>query len=171
MIMTKRVQKLLDEFVVLPEHVIVSDPCYKKGTWCAAELTDVLSGKYYVDFYHAEEDSWGGHQFVLVHENYKRGIMPKEFLDIELGIDAGMVGVYPENEFRNDSIVPPTEELYFENELGWYSAIIPHNEKNQKPWKIMQNCFTSESGYGDGVATLFVDRNKDKKIVRIGVKF
>lgn len=165
----KRERTLLNETVTLGKDVIVTDPCYELDTWCNIVLDNVKPGKYHVEFFEAE-DSWDGHAFLLTHEKYKLNVMPREQYAGTLGIDAGMVGIFPLDEFKNDSIVPSGTRFQWKpnDEPGekWYGAMC-----NANPYILLSNCFNSSSGYGDGSAELRVDKNSKGEIYRMAVIF
>lgn len=162
----------LTETITLGKDVVVSDPCYTLGTWCQAVLDNVKPGVYHIDYYKAY-DRWDGHAFVLTHELYKRTAFPKEKHPATLGIDAGMVGVFAKEEYRNDSIISEDHQFTYDwihegEGEKWYSAVIP---LNQDSYRIVGNGINSESGYGDGCAELRIDTNKDGEIYRMAVLF
>ena len=159
----------VDQTITLPAHVIVTDPCYDDKTWCQAHLKNMKPGIYHIDYWKAF-DRWDGHAFVITHENYKRNIMPNKLSKEDIGMDAGMVGVYPIDEFHKDELIPADYEYVygkpFENHDKWYSAVVPKNT-----FRILGTGFTSNSGYGDGSARLYYDMNSKKEIIRIAVLF
>lgn len=164
----------LDKTIRLNNKVVVSDPCYTLDTWCQEVLFNVKPGEYVIEYYKAH-NPFDGHAFCLTHIKHKLGIFPEKVYTKSLGIDAGMVGVFPFEEFRNDSIVPDNHEYKLKvpdfNNPGekWYSAIIP--DWDVCPYRIMSNCFVSESGYGDGCAELRVSTNSKGEVYRIAVVF
>lgn len=164
----------INETVHLNKDVVVSDPCYSLGTWCQAILNNVKPGEYVIEYYKAK-DSGVGHAFCLTHKNYKLSVFPKEHYSVTLGIDSGQVGVFPLEEFRNDSIIPDNHAYFIKvhdiNEPGekWYCGIVPIWWVT--PYRLVKNCFNSESGYGDGVAELRVSTNSKGEIYRIAVIF
>lgn len=161
--------------IELNGKVVVSDPCYTHGTWCATALQNVKPGTWYVESWEAYEDSWDGHMLVVRHESYKEHVFPKKSLDAVLGIDSGQVGIYDMEEFRNDDVVEKLKEAGVDTPIGvleddvWYSYAC--HLGYTPPAKIVGNGVTSTSGYGDGTAQLLVDYNSKGQIIRIGVNF
>ncbi len=162
----------LKETITLGNKVVVSDPCYDLDTWCQGVINNVKPGEYHIDYYNAH-DRWDGHAFCLTHVDYSRGTFPKEHYPASIGMDAGMAGVFPFEEYRNDSIIPKDYQFAYDwmhdgEGERWYSAVIPIDPL---PFRIVGNGFNSESGYGDGEAELRVSTNAIGEIYRIALVF
>jgi hypothetical protein len=152
----------IEQQITLPKDVIISDPCYDLDTWCMIHITHMKPGLYNIDFWKAH-DPWDGHRFIITHVDYKRNVIPKSESKETLGIDAGMVGVYPLHEFKNNDIVL---EEYYDSNKKWYKAQGPIDTYN-----LFANGFISKSGYGDGTARLYYDENANGEVIRIAVLF
>jgi len=85
--------------IKIKDKVIISDPCYKRGTWCMSEQCNMLDGNYN---YYVEEinTDWGDKvkSIEIVHENYKR---PKKwkYKNSLIGVDTGQAGIFCEEIF------------------------------------------------------------------------
>ncbi len=92
--------------IELGETVIVSDPCYTRGTWCHGSLGEVLPGKYNCIVTYSDEGSWGERvsQLTVHHESVKLTQLRKgEVAPFSVGVDSGQAGIfcdsiYPEGE-------------------------------------------------------------------------
>lgn len=84
--------------------VIISDPCYDRGTPCMVEQDNMLEGNYNYYVEESDEGNWGIRvkSIEIVHENYKR---PSKWKLMEgyVGVDSGQAGIFC------DSIYPLEE--------------------------------------------------------------
>jgi hypothetical protein len=154
--------------ITLPKDVIITDPCYSKDTWCQVILHNVKPGRYYIDIYpNSGYDLSNGHAFLLTHENYLRDIHPRKLHKTPLGMDSGQIGVYPLEFYGDESLNLPVKDKYqaYIHKDSWYFA-----HCSEDMWNIINNDFTCDSGYGDGEAELYYDKDGDE-IIRFAVIF
>lgn len=157
--------------IELGNEIIVSDPCYARDSYANDILTNVKVGKWDVESYKAD-DSFDGHILLVTARGYKLGVMPKQKLFIG-GIDSGQAGVYNIDEYNNDDLVSLFKHNNVPNHLDldeWYGYAC-HISEDGVPAKLVGNGVTSESGYGDGVYTTYIDTNTKGEIVRIVLVF
>lgn len=90
--------------IQIKNKVIISDPCYTRGTWCMTEQDNMLEGEYNCYVEESDKKDWGVRikSIEIVHEKYKR---PKQwkFKNSSVGVDSGQAGifcdsVYPEED-------------------------------------------------------------------------
>ncbi|MGO8714965.1 MAG: hypothetical protein ACLQSX_03705 [Smithella sp.] len=140
-------------FEVASGMVIVSDPCYERGTWCAGQLA-------------VKKGAWKA--VVIFRANrvgelraYHNSINPNsvkvwEKQPFEVGVDSGQAGIF-------DDIV------YAPNDDAWYRSCSAITLKALGTG-ILKNGVVSESGYGDGGYTCFT-AEVDGEIVAIKIVF
>lgn len=82
--------------ITLGSKVMVSDPCYKLGTWCQGVLENVLPGKYHCKVAFIDEGTWGIRvsKITVLHKNYLNKTLRVEKCDFEVGVDSGTAGIY-----------------------------------------------------------------------------
>lgn len=90
--------------VQIKDKVIISDPCYTRGTWCMTEQDNMLEGEYNCYVEQSDEKDWGIRikSIEIVHSDYER---PQEwiFKNDNVGVDSGQAGIfcdsiYPEED-------------------------------------------------------------------------
>lgn len=92
--------------ITLSEVVVVSDPCYSRGTWCAGTVNNMLPGTYVPMIVYSSEGYSNGRvaQLIVHHESVtlqdlKKGTCAKFIV----GVDSGQAGIFC------DSIYPHEE--------------------------------------------------------------
>ena len=80
----------------LGSKVMISDPCYKLGTWCQGVLENVLPGEYHCKVAFIDEGQWGIRvsKIMVLHKNYLNKTLRVEECDFEVGVDSGTAGIY-----------------------------------------------------------------------------
>lgn len=146
----------------------ITDPCYNRGVWCAVWELDVLPGTYSVYGYVDDMGEWGNRVVCITaqHEGVIGDLDPHdidEVISYNIGVDAGLCGFFcgkPDykgdgmwNDFLNSTCMPDGK---------W--------DSEHKIWASPEGVF-SESGFGDGIYTLYAHRNKDGVIDALKVQF
>lgn len=73
----------------------VSDPCYDKSTWCAGLVENCKVGEWEASVVKIDSGSWGmrvANLYVRAVDGVPSGVKSK--VDFEVGVDAGMAGVF-----------------------------------------------------------------------------
>jgi len=159
--------------VELGDHVIVSDPCYAPGTWCAGGLL-VKPGRWA-----GEAGIMDGRVAVLfASHKSSSAYMPKSMDDLsgwtkegfEVGVDSGQAGIFDQRHYRKDASVLPEDIGDICPDEPWYSHCckITCGEDRAGACKVG---FVSSSGWGDGGYTCWTLRDKDGKVVAICINF
>ena len=157
------------ETIKLGSKVVVSDPCYKLGTWCAGVLENVLPGEYNCDI-----KSWGNrvsHLFA-VHNDYNININNiNEEQEFEVGVDSGTAGVFDYDYYAKYHTTEKTDDNWYKRHIC--NAFFPSFDSST--WKnhvlTHDKGFVSQSGYGDGGYTCYVKRNNNGQIIAIMIKY
>lgn len=160
--------------IELTKKIIVSDPCYDRGTWCQIVLDNVKEGKYDV-IVHYEKS--GRVKTLAVIHNSVRG-KQKKWIEVEgtLGVDSGQLGIFSFDSYRNDDVFKniPSKfgEKYVakpENGEHWYTHMCDRTLCD-KLYGTYNNGVVSSSGYGDGSYPLDICIDNDE-IVGLSVQF
>lgn len=153
----------IGSFEIKSGKVIVSDPCYGRGTWCQGTLDNVKKGKW-----NSKILTVDGRVAALIasHES----ILNLNYIDsysgiissFVVGVDSGQAGIFDLPEFHSD------DDDYDDPE-SWYRRCCELTLKTLAG--IIDNSgVVSSSGYGDGgydCKTL----SKDNEVVGIMIDF
>jgi hypothetical protein len=167
--------------IQLKDEVVVSDPCYELGTWCAAHLKGVKPGTYHVFVKKTNEGSWGVRiaNMMVVHEDHLKGVLKWAHLPYDIGVDSGQCGIFSLESFRNDDHDIPLTESEFsknyvkkEDESGekWYVSMCDFTLSTTM-WGVYDQGVVTSSGLGDGSYVLFGAKNSDGEIVALSVDY
>lgn len=144
--------------------VDVTDPCYKKETWCRINDIKIKPGRY-TCIYRKQED-----HFILYNGNkypdnrvtrmgvYYEGLpLPtKNSMHCigTIGVDAGLAGVYEnKKDFDDDEWQDFCDDIESQDSLLGY------------------NGFCTSSGYGDGEYPVYTSTDENGEIVAIEIRF
>jgi len=80
--------------IELSDKVIVSDPCYERGTWCAGEL-NILPGTYTPISRYVDQGEWGVRvkSIEVQHVDWVDSI-GWEVTKLDVGVDSGQAGIF-----------------------------------------------------------------------------
>lgn len=151
--------KFIGEFYSVSGVFIVSDPCYRKSLKIQAVLDNVKKGKWFGFSGYNE-----GGTVMELYAFHSSEIIERDFPKVtiewnefgKLGTDSGQMGIYEEKEYRNDEIID--FETNFLKKEKWYSAVC-ETTLSERGSGVMKNSFSSRSGYGDGLYTLFIHKS------------
>lgn len=151
----------LGSFDVVSGSLMVSDPCYEKGTWCQGLLDNVRNGKWNALVTKSKEGSWGNRCSSLVVEHEKvdhRSIVSTEWNKgkFEVGVDSGQAGFFDISTYKNGKLIEkdPTFDAVCaddedENENRWYNACCDITLGSMNAG-VLPGGVVSGSGFGDG---------------------
>lgn len=150
--------------IKLGNKVMVSDPCYRMGTWCQGVLDDVLPGNYNCTIEYSDEGEWGVRVAAIevVHESVDSYWL--ELADFVIGVDSGQAGIFDYEYYA---------EHHSDRELDdeWYKTVCHNTWADDEDGTIDGRGFVSISGYGDGSYPCYVAYDADDRIVAIRVEY
>ena len=159
----------LGEFQNISGEMVMSDPCYEKGIWCAALLKNVMRGTWRVEAIKSDDGEWGVRVAVLraIHESYSG-----EYFDLgpELGVDSGQLGIYDASHYHDDSVFSEPSKFGACGKDEWYGHNCDITLDAPQAGIIPYGC-VSCSGYGDGSYGSYAAYNVAGHIVGIEVVF
>ena len=160
--------KNLGQFEIKSDKVMVSDPCYKIGTWCQGIVGNVKKGKWNAQIFVSDEGDWGNRVAVLIasHNSIKGQIAytcpnwkEEKF---EVGVDSGQAGIFDLKEFHSDN-------GDYNDPKSWYKRVCDLTLIGAGG--IMDNSgVCSSSGFGDG-GYICKTITKKNKVVAIMIDF
>lgn len=152
--------------IKLGHRVVVSDPCYQKGVWCAGTLDNVKPGLYEVEVSYMDCGNWGRRVSMIkvLHEDYS-GI-PVGFNDtgqFEVGVDSGCAGIYDAEYFDKYHVSEVDNE--------WLEMAFEATDGKDRCGTLDDMCVISASGFGDGGYECYITRDRKDRIISIGIVF
>lgn len=158
----------IGKFEITSGKVIVSDPCYKRGTRGMGTL-NVKKGKWKANVLQSDKGGWKNRVAALVafHESvtdlsrscYNWNWERQKF---EVGVDSGQAGIFDNEQFHS-------EDDNYDNLNSWYRRCCDKTLGNVRAG-IIEGGVVSSSGFGDGgydCKTI----TKNGKIVAIMIDF
>jgi len=127
--------------------VIISDPCYDRGTRCAQADFPVMPGRYLVFAVHSDEGDMGRRVAALVfcHKGFVLRMYKDEWKEVlsNIGVDSGQCGIFDDTIYPQSKDSPENNPFYDE-----CCDITLHGDEAG----ILQSRkgAVSSSGYGDG---------------------
>lgn len=154
----------LGTFQVTSEKLIVSDPCYDLGTWCAGTLTNVKNGTW-KGFVDRGKTDWGNRCWAVsaFHENFSsKTTRCTELMSFEVGVDSGQAGIFDAAEYHGG------EDDYGDG--GWYDQVCNLTLDSKLSAGVLDGGVVSSSGFGDGGYQCHVARDNGQ-IVGVKITF
>jgi hypothetical protein len=123
--------------------VDVTDPCYERGTWCAAYGIPLFPGMYHVYVNEVELDPWGKRikSLQIRHINWrndKRWAHNEQVISHQIGVDSGLCGIY----------ISPKRNY---DDAAWEDYCEMLNKMDYPHVFFDERGITVSSGIGDGV--------------------
>jgi hypothetical protein len=122
--------KKLGSIQLTSGKVVVSDPCYERGTWCMGGLSDVLPGTWETAIVHspacpadvtdiiARWEYNRVHELMAAHTDHQELISAGaandysqwEVADFHVGVDSGQAGIFDDTFYRNDGVLEESDK-------------------------------------------------------------
>ena len=144
----------------LSGKVIVSDPCYQRGTWCMAENVPIRPGRYATYIITSDEGKWGERvaAVIAVHLEHTKPHNAKwTSLGYDIGVDSGQCGIFDDTAY-------PVLSGESSNESRFYEQCCQITSDGQGGVLNARNGIVSSSGYGDGLYRLFCQHNRRERV-------
>lgn len=176
-------EKLMNvgQFEIISGKVMVSDPCYERGTWCQASVENVKNGTWHasierrmIHFDKPEYDHERIAALYAVQAAHADKVMELvwEDVDADIGVDSGQAGIFDWASYRNDADYPVVENrLHFNlNETGnrFYATCCDATDKGAD---VIFQGVVSTSGFGDGGYTLYVAKDEEGMVIGMNIVF
>lgn len=114
--------------ITLGSKVMVSDPCYKLGTWCQGVLENVLPGKYHCKVAFVDEGRWGTRvaRIMVLHKNYLNKTLRVEECDFEVGVDSGTAGIYDYDYYAKYHTDKDIDDTWYDRTYDYSQRLVPN---------------------------------------------
>lgn len=139
-------------FKITSGKMIVTDPCYEPGTWCAHEIT-VKNGDWETEIIMSDEGDWGSRvaEIRANHKDHKVSLDEYRKIDATIGVDSGQAGFFDAADYN---------KAHKEGFEAWYLAICD-DTMTKTQTAVRSFGVASSSGYGDGSYSLYVVKKGD----------
>ena len=146
----------LGTFEITSGKMVVSDPCYKRGTWCAGILDHVKNGVWNaVVSYTYEGDV---RSLRVQHKNvHKIRGLRKHHVPFDVGVDSGQAGFFDDSHFFPESSEWYDKTCHLTNPPLWAGIIV--------------GGAVSRSGYGDGCYDCYYYTDDNDEVVAAVIWF
>lgn len=177
------------QFEVVSGELMISDPCYTKGTWCQGSV-EAKNGQWFPGAQVVNIDGWG-HRVVELHAHHEdfcrdsferdMGELPQaewERLPADIGVDSGQCGIFDMKHFRDDKVAEEAPRLT-KTDIGrgdgeeggeWYNLCCDRTLSFYS-WGLIPYGVVSSSGVGDGSYDAFVSRNAAGEVIAVKIVY
>jgi hypothetical protein len=161
----------LGTFILSTPTLLVTDPCYEKGTWCTGEL-EARTGEWAAQV--TMRSSFSGHRnaiLLVAHNSVNlRGIVLEELEDsgINAGVDSGQAGFFEKARYPDDK-----NQFEYEDHT-WYGQICAKTLDDEGGnASISPGRFgaVSQTFWGDGGYPVLVQKDADGLVVAAALIF
>lgn len=138
-------------FETTQDVLVISDPCYKLGTWCMGEVHDVKLGQWNASIGVADMGKWGNRIAYLAA--FHQDCPDIKTLDVheaqfEVGVDSGQAGIFDFSHYQDQSVVK--DRSFTEYGDPWYSFCCKQTLNTEHHAGIIPYGVVASSGFGDG---------------------
>lgn len=170
-----------DTFEITSGKICVTDPCYKRGTWCAAWEVPAAKGKWNAVAQIFDDGETGGFgervsklvcyldsEFMSVHD-----VMADTELEpfqAEIGVDSGQCGVFDFEQFPTDEQIEAVKDKDWNDPSHFYGKCCSVTLERPRFGSVGFGAVSS-TGYGDGSYDLKVVYNVNGEVVAAVVTF
>jgi hypothetical protein len=157
---------VIGTFEVESGKLIVSDPCYDRGTWHKGEIKDVRNGTWVAEVVLEDEHEWGMRvKEVTAYLKGHANIEASELLKAAIDVDSGQVGIFC------DSAYPEGETGEYEDLKTFYGRACDSTDNPLGAGIVDGHGVCSSSGFGDGSYSVCLKRDWDGKVVEVQIVF
>ena len=160
---------------VIENGIIISDPCYKFKEKYDIQAhfndNDVMKGNWKT---FSDKDEYA--ELICIHESISKSEENWNFIDKQVAVDSGQMGVFDTKHFKDDNIVGNTKLWNMIPIIKpgdkWYSMCCAKSTdmENNNFSGVIPFGAVSKAGYGDGLYS-FATIKKDGKICGIRIVF
>lgn len=165
------------EFEIKSGEIIISDPCYTKGTWCQATIP-AANGKWLAEVERINEGFSQNRNAILIayhaqsllnnsklREELRSRYTTNAPMEHVFGVDSGQLGYFDVDIYDIDSTITSTlgdEEDYWTREnKRWYGSCCHQTSETTERWGVINGGVVSSSGWGDGSYATYGVKDKD----------
>ncbi|WP_308856734.1 DUF4241 domain-containing protein [uncultured Oscillibacter sp.] len=141
----------IGSFETTRDVLIVSDPCYKLGTWCMGQVSDAKPGLWNASIGVADMGEWGRRIAYLAafhHEAPDIKTLKLNEAKFEVGVDSGQAGIFDFDHYQDQSVIPDQSLSEFGD--PWYTHCCHQTLNTEHHAGVIPFGVVASSGFGDG---------------------
>ena len=150
------------QFKVESGKICVSDPCYDKGTRCAAWDLDAQRGLWNCEVIKEYFGTFGEKvkELICIVEDYDQKNTKWKKLEYDIGVDSGQCGIFDYDKYPDGSTGK------YEDLNSFYGKCCKITLNDKEPYGVLDFGVVSSSGFGDGSYDLYVlyDDNEENLV-------
>lgn len=161
----------LGTFSQVSSTMLVTDPCYEKGTWCTGEF-EALTGTWHARVVRRDDTHSGMRNAILIiaHDSVAldslnlANLLEWEELDNSIGVDSGQAGFFDKNQYPQDPDTQPENS----STQTWYERVCDitlEDEAGNAGIAPDEFGVVSQTFWGDGGYPCFVMRNEAGQVM------
>lgn len=142
----------------------VTDPCYSPDVWCTYTLRNVVPGKY-LAFIERDFEFGAISSLTIINETMqnKYDIVMMDIVSDLIGVDSGQCGFFDFKRY--------VEEKSSEEKNQNFYQLCGEKTLTNKCGIIPQVGVVSQSGFGDGIYSLYVQKDNEDNIFAAEIEF
>lgn len=154
----------LGTFEVTSDKLVVSDPCYKLGTWCMGTVPNVKPGLWTASIGVVDTGEFGKRNAFLSAFHQDSPALQKLkacSAPFDVGVDSGQAGIFDLNHFQDESVIENQELTDFGTR--WYTFCCYQTLDGEHHAGLIPYGVVASSGFGDGCYPCYycTDRGND----------
>lgn len=158
-------------FEITSNVLVVSDPCYKPGTWCMGQISDAQPGIWtaQIGIYQSEQFGKRVAYVAAFHEDCPNiDSLDRHEADFEVGVDSGQAGIFDKAHYQDQSIDFDVPAPICNDH--WFNVCCHQTLNTEHYAGVIPYGVVSSSGYGDGGYTChFFTTGKGENKITLGV--
>jgi hypothetical protein len=158
--------KQIGTFIVTGDKLIVTDPCYDRGTWCQGIVENVSPGRWDARIVMSKQGRVASLEVACEHRLTTELVWTE--LPFEVGVDSGQAGIFDESLYPRGATGECGDGTTFYSRAC--AATLDDNDRTKRAGIVAEGAVSS-SGYGDGSYTAFAAMNPDGRVVGVRVVF
>ena len=163
----------LGTFEVTGDKLLVTDPCYERGTWCAGVVKNVRPGTWVGVVRYSDEGLWGTR--VRQVEAHYIGSNPSDsgwtMQQFDVGVDSGQAGIFDEARYPNGEPGEYGDASTFYGRACEATLGRDDEESTRRRGNVISEGVVVSSGYGDGSYVCEAFDGADGKVVAVRITF
>ncbi len=167
---------VIGSFEVVSGKLMVSDPCYKRGTRLHGTIDNVKNGKWRATIV-SEPGSRYIASLLVEHTSIAGEVysMWSTQTDFNVGVDSGQAGFFDDAHYKNDSDVSEYQWVNADRKIceddPWYSMCCDATCYHENNARVIPFGAVSMSGYGDGLYHCHYYKNEQGEVVAAEITF